>query len=353
MSVASSPAPASSRTGLIAGGNFIVDTIVRIDHFPAEDMLANILDEAPCNGGGPYNVLKDLAALDAPFPLHAIGLVGEDANGQWIRQDCQTHGIDIRQLHTAPGTATSHTHVMTVPSTGRRTFFHHRGANRDLAPVHFDFRATTARIFHLGYLMLLDTLDASDDTGRSGASRVLEAATAAGLITTVDLVSVEHPHYRPIVESSLPWIDHLIINEVEAGRLVNRPLSASDVAGLAAAASQILAQGVRAAVVIHTSETAVIASRTEGNHQLDALVVPPTEFKGANGAGDAFAAGYLYGLHEGKSAPERLEIATCVAACSVTHPSPSDGVKPLADCLKLSGSLNRRVSPASAISAAP
>ena len=53
-----------------------------IDVYPAQDALANILAETSCNGGGPYNVLIDLARLQAPFPLAAVGLVGDDAAGK-------------------------------------------------------------------------------------------------------------------------------------------------------------------------------------------------------------------------------------------------------------------------------
>jgi hypothetical protein len=51
----------TQRTGILAAGNFIVDHVKIIDHYPQQDMLANILGESQSNGGGPYNVLKDLA----------------------------------------------------------------------------------------------------------------------------------------------------------------------------------------------------------------------------------------------------------------------------------------------------
>src|SRR5690606_34566152 len=166
----------STRSGVLAGGNFVVDTIMRVDRFPDEQMLANIIDEARANGGGPYNVLRDLAAMRAGFPLAAIGLVGDDDNGAWIRRDCTDHGIDVNHLHVGGGMTTSYVHVIPVAGTGRRTFFHRRGANSELDVHHFDFSRTTARIFHYAYFMLLDRLDAVDADGVSGAARVLKAA---------------------------------------------------------------------------------------------------------------------------------------------------------------------------------
>ena len=55
--------PKTPRQGILAAGNFIVDYVKVIDGYPAQDMLASILSESRSNGGGPYNVLKDLAAM--------------------------------------------------------------------------------------------------------------------------------------------------------------------------------------------------------------------------------------------------------------------------------------------------
>ena len=105
-----------ARNGVLAGGNWIVDRPKIIDVYPAQDTLANILQETSSNGGSPYNLLLDLARLQAPFPLEAVGLVGEDEAGEFIRADCRAHGIDTRQLHACKDAPTSYTDVMTVQS---------------------------------------------------------------------------------------------------------------------------------------------------------------------------------------------------------------------------------------------
>jgi sugar/nucleoside kinase (ribokinase family) len=156
----------SERRGILAGGNWIVDRPKIIDVYPVQDSLANILRETSSNGGSPYNVLIDLARLQAPFPLFAVGLVGEDPAGEYILRDCRAHGIDTRQLRICKEAPTSYTDVMTVQSTGRRTFFHQRGANAFLGAADFDFAESSARIFHLGYLLLLDRLDQADPNGK-------------------------------------------------------------------------------------------------------------------------------------------------------------------------------------------
>ncbi|NBS04577.1 MAG: hypothetical protein EBS64_05050 [Verrucomicrobia bacterium] len=100
--------PKTSRQGVLAAGNFIVDYVKIIDGYPAQDMLASIVSESRSNGGGPYNVLKNLTAMKVEFPLAACGLVGDDTNGQWIKRDCQNHRIDVAQLHLSKEHPTSY-----------------------------------------------------------------------------------------------------------------------------------------------------------------------------------------------------------------------------------------------------
>ena len=51
-------------------------------------------DEPPGNGGGPYNLLKDLRRMGVKYPLMAQGLVGGDANGRAILKDCAANDFD-------------------------------------------------------------------------------------------------------------------------------------------------------------------------------------------------------------------------------------------------------------------
>lgn len=326
-----------NRTGILAGGNFIIDHVKLIDRYPEQDMLALIRGESSSNGGGPYNVLKDLAAMQVGYPLEAAGLVGHDPNGDWILRDCQADGIDVSQLHQTRDAPTSYTDAMTVCGTGRRTFFHHLGANAVLGATHFDFTRTRARIFHLGYLMLLSEMDRIRDDGRSVASSVLEAAQTAGLATSVDLVSTDHPDFRTIVTSSLPFTDHLIVNEIEAGLVIGENLQSAhnDIQRMQDAARSLLALGVRREVIIHFEAGAVVAEKSGAAHHQASLHLPTGFIAGATGAGDAFAAGYLHGTHEDWSIAERLKLAVCTAAMSLTDPTPSRGLKPVPECLKL------------------
>lgn len=326
------------RSGIIAGGNWIVDQLKSIDCWPEQDTLANIRRESRGNGGSPYNILKDLRALGARFPLEAVGLVGADDMGRWILADCRANGIDTRQLHITPRLPTSYTDVMSVAATGRRTYFHQRGANARLGPAHFDFRRTRAKLFHLGYLLLLDTLDAPGADGRPRACAVLRAATRAGLVTSLDLVSEASNRFAQLVPQVLPEVDHLFVNDYEAARSTGISLHQNGRIRRSAverAARALLASGVRRVVFIHFPE-AVFALNRESRAIWQASVDFPKErIAGTAGAGDAFAAGILYGLHEEWSLERSLLLGVAAAAASLTEVDCSSGMRSAGSCLQL------------------
>lgn len=315
-----------------------MDHVKLIDAWPPEEMLATIHGEENSNGGGAFNLLVDLARLGADFPLEAAGLLGSDAAGDWIREICTSEGIETHQLAVREGLSTSYTDAFTSMVTGKRTFFHHRGANAVFGPQDVQFSGSRAKLFYLGYLMLLDTLDQVMPGGRSGASHLLESARSHGFVTAVDMVSVADPALIAGTRSALPWIDHFILNELEAGQLCGRSLRTSagvpDLAAMESAANDLLEAGVRQSVTIHAVEGAVSAG-TAGTVRQSSLQLPEGYIKGATGAGDAFAAGWVYGLHEDWPAGEGLKLGVCAAAACLADPTPSRGVLPLQDCLQL------------------
>ncbi|MGA7881701.1 MAG: carbohydrate kinase family protein, partial [Terrimicrobiaceae bacterium] len=327
----------TARNGILAGGNWILDRTKIIDVYPAQDALASILAETTCNGGGPYNVLVDLARLQAPFPLAAVGLVGDDAAGEYIRRDCQAHGIDTRQLHVTQEAPTSYDDVMTVKSTGRRTFFLRRGANAILDAEHFDFTQSNARIFHLGYLLLLDRLDLPHPVYGTVAAAVLERAQEAGLKTSVDLQSEDSDRFTKIVRPALRFCDYCVLNEFEAERTTGIQIVREgkiDIGAASTAAHALLDAGVREWVVIHFPAGS-IAVGSGGQELVQASInLPQARIVGTVGAGDAFAAGVLFGLHERKPMDVALNYGVCAAAASLTDATSSDGVRPLSECLQ-------------------
>src|SRR3954447_11310537 len=248
----------SARRGIFAGGNWIIDQVKLVDVFPQREQLANIRSQSQGTGGAPYNVLLDLAKLGADFPLFGAGLVGKDALGELILSDCRQHKIDTKFLRATSDADTSYTDVMTEASNGRRTFFHYRGANALWRGEDLDFAKQRAAIFHLGYLLLLDALDDSDAKFGTRAARLLASAQAAGLKTSVDVVSEDSDRFNKIVTPALKYVDYLIINELEAGTTTGFKIREAggklDTVALRHAGVALLRAGVRQLVAIHFPE---------------------------------------------------------------------------------------------------
>jgi sugar/nucleoside kinase (ribokinase family) len=329
---------ANGHRGLLAGGNWIIDQVKMIDVYPQPEQLANIRGQSEGTGGAPFNVLVDLAKSGAPFPLFGAGLVGMDAIGKQILDTCRAHKIDTRFIATTDKAPTSYTDVMTEQGTGRRTFFHARGANALWRGDGLDFQKIKPRIFHLGYLLLLDALDQPDPKFGTRATRLLAQARDAGVKTSVDVVSEDSDRFAAIVNPALKQVDYCILNEIEAGKTTGfriRRDSALDTVALRHAAGALLQQGVRELVVIHFPEGAFARTRTGEDFWQSSLRLPPTFIAGTAGAGDAFCAGVLLGLHQGWDIPRCLRTGVCLAAASLSDATCTNGVRGLAVSMAL------------------
>jgi sugar/nucleoside kinase (ribokinase family) len=319
------------RSGILAGGNWIRDHVKTLDTWPGEDGLATVVDQSEGNGGGPYNVLKDLNRLRAPFPLQGVGLVGDDADGRAIRSDCADCGIDASTLRAVPGLRTSTTDVMTVKGSAHRAFFHDRGANAHLGPEHFQFEGTDARLFYLGYLLLLDRLDAIGADGAPAALGVLEEAHSAGLVTAVDCVSAAGAPFRAAVLPLLREVDIFFVNDFEAEQITGLSLGRGpslNRKAVEAAARGLVGFGVRQWTVLHVPEGVCACSKKGEILWQPSVRMPPGSIAGPVGAGDALAAGVLLGVHEGLEMARSLELGVCAAATSLLQPTCSDGILP-------------------------
>ena len=332
------PEKRTPRCGLIASGSILVDYIIPIDDWPMENCTAFVQRPTQrTNGGAPYNIVKNLRVMNVDFPLTLAGLLGDDANGQWILDDCLKSKIDVDRLEIIKdSTPTSCTYVLSVIDTNRRTFFHQQGTNGLLDRQHFDFSHTNAKLFYLGPLTQLRQLDRFDDDGeRTNASRVLEDAQRCGLETMVDFVSSKSATYARVAKSSLPFVDHLIINETEAGLIFDRSLTSDDLHGIRQCATDLIDLGVRKTVTIHFAEGAILITREKQCFAQGSIVLPDGFIKGSVGAGDAFVSGMIYGIHQRWPLEKTLDLAVCVAAMSLSDQTSTDGMKDIPQCLDL------------------
>ncbi len=330
------------RQGIISGGCWTSDRIKVVDAWPAEEELANIIELDHQGGGSAFNTGIDLRKLSAEIPVFGIGLVGDDADGQFLLDQATAHGVDVSGIKTLPNVRTSFTDVMTVQSSGRRTFFHYTGTNDHLTPDHFDFTATTAKILHLGLLGVHRCLDSCWEHDANGWVNILKKARAAGLHTNIEMVSIDPYRNRELCLPCLPYLDTLIINDHEAGGLVCMETlvgGTTDIQACEQAAKTLLSLGAMQHVVVHYPEGAVCVSRDQSVRRTTAFTVPAEHIKSAVGAGDAFAAGMLFGLHENWTLDDTLELAHAAAAASVRSSTTVGSVVSVDDCLAFARSL--------------
>lgn len=325
------------RNGIYAAGNWIIDEIKIIDEYPHQDGLTNIREIKTNNGGAPYNVLKDLSFLGAPFPLYAAGLVGDDEKGRFIIDDIKARGVDVSNLNMTSSAPTSFTDVMTVATTGRRTFFHNRGANAYFGEADLNLNVK-AKIFHMAYLLLLDEMDEIDPKGRSIASHIFEKAQNLGFKTSTDIVSEASERFKKLVPSSLPYTNYLFVNEYEASKLTDFNITSDgkvDISKAHVVVEKIIDLGVQDYVILHFPEAVVACDRDKKKTILPSINIPSKMIRGSAGAGDAFAAGALLGLHENWPIDECLKLGICAGAASLFDESCSEGVKSVNEVLQL------------------
>ncbi|PDV54334.1 sugar kinase, partial [Escherichia coli] len=248
------------RKGIIAAGNMLVDHVHQIIQWPERGWLAEITHSERSTGGAPLNVLLTLAKMRTGLPLQAVGLIGQDSDGDYIMAMLEQYHVNRQHVQRTTFAPTSMSQVMTDPS-GQRTFFHSPGANRLLDLPAFDQLDNTMKIFHLGYLLLLDSLDMPDDVYGTRSARLLAQMRDTGFETSLDLVSRKgDPRYQPLVLPALRHLDYLVINELEAGEFsgleIRLPNGEPHITHIAAAARELLDAGVRQRVVIHYPEGA-------------------------------------------------------------------------------------------------
>ena len=325
------------RKGIIAAGNMLVDHVHQIVQWPERGWLAEITQSERSTGGAPLNVLLTLAKMRTGMPLQAVGLVGEDSDGDYIMAMLEQYHVNRQHVQRTNFAPTSMSQVMTDP-TGQRTFFHSPGANRLLDLPAFDRLDITMKIFHLGYLLLLDSLDMPDEEFGTRSARLLALMRGQGYETSLDLVSRKgDPRYQPLVLPCLPHLDYLVINELEAGEFsgldMRTAADAPHIDNIATAASQLMQAGVKQRVVIHCPEGAWgLQSGSEGQW-VASRMLKQEEIVGSVGAGDAFCAGLLYGCHERWSLSRSIHLAHACARASLLCANAIDGAKSLEELL--------------------
>ena len=327
------------RQGIACGGNWTVDQLKVIGVYPQENSITHISEVSQGGGGCGHNVVINLARFDASLPIYAVGVLGNDAFGDYLVRECRRFpNINVDQLRRTDIDATSYTDVFNVKTSGRRTFFHYPGANRLFEPAHIDLDSLPVKIFHLGYLLLLDAMDQPDAEFGTVAARFLAGLQQRNIRTSIDLVSEDSARFRDIVPPALKYTDYCIVNDWEAEKLTGIPLRVGGKLlpeNLCSIGTTIRGFGVRELVVIHFPEGGYLLSKDGVELLQPSLDLPDDYIVGSTGAGDSFCAGILYGLYQGWSHDKTLRFASCAGGMNLSDLTTTGGIKSWQEILRM------------------
>jgi sugar/nucleoside kinase (ribokinase family) len=332
---------AGRQEGIACAGNWTLDLVKVIDCYPPEHSLASITAESMGGGGCAFNVTLNLAKFDGELDLYPLGVVGNDSYGSFLIDQFRPYPrVHLEQLRRTSRDGTSYTDVFNVASTGHRTFFHYRGANRLFSPDDVDLDKLPVGWFHLGYLNILDAMYQADERFGTVAARFLARIRERNIKTSIDLVSEDSDRYTQIVPPALRFASYCIINDFEAERLSGIPIRREKtliLANLKRVAAAILSLGVEGMVVIHFPEGAYLLARDGDEILQPSLELPASYIVGSTGAGDSFCAGLIYGLSKGWSTDKALRFAACAGAMNLSDLTTTGGIRPSAEVFEMEG----------------
>lgn len=318
------------RKGIAVAGTAVTDVIKTIDIYPAKGMLANVLSIHRAVGGCVPNTAIDLAVIDPSLAVYALGCVGDDENGRFVKEQMRQYGVNVSGM-TQADEVTGFTDVMTVADTGERTFFARRGCNDRFDLQEEYLRSTNIRILHVGYVTMLGHLDAPDAAYGTVLARRLKTAQEQGIVTSMDLVSAQDKVLRETALPALTYCDYVIWNETEACAVAD--IAARDEKGrllvdnIRTAMQRLLERGVKKAVVVHCPEAGFMRTADGKEYTVPSLSLPQGYIKGSVGAGDAFCAACLYGFYTSLAPQEILEFASAAAACNLSAADAVSGMR--------------------------
>ena len=317
-----------TRLDVLAIGNAIVDVIANADHefleregmapgsmrlidaARAVELYAHMGPGREISGGAAANTLAGLANLGLSTGF--IGQVANDQLGGIYRHDLRAAGVrfDVPAREGEPPTGRC---LILVTPDGQRTMNTFLGASHFLPASSIDpDQIAAARVLFLeGYMW-------DPPEPRAAMRRAIELARGAGTTiafgTCADFcVRTHRKDFRALINDGL--IDILFANEEEAGILED---------STPAEAIESLGRDVPLVVITRGPEGAV-AIRNRERFEIGAE--PIDQVVDTTGAGDLFAAGFLFGHVRGEPLERCLRRGAIAAAEIISH----YGARPEAD----------------------
>ncbi len=274
-----------------------------VDEFRAGTLLEGIKDARETSGGSAGNTMAGLASLGGKGLF--IGKVKDDRLGLGFATELQSIGCDFRTAMAKNGPSTAYCAIAVTPD-GQRSMSTYLGACRELRSEDIDLDAIAASrfIYIEGYLW-----DAEES--KAAIRKAIAAAKKAGAKVAMTLsdafcVGRFREEFLKLMESD---IDVLFANEDEAKSLFET--DDFDTALQKARAWK----GLMA--ITRSAKGCVIADASGEVHVLDAERI--AKVVDTTGAGDQFAAGFLFGLSRDKSLRDCGRLGAIAAAEVISH----------------------------------
>jgi sugar/nucleoside kinase (ribokinase family) len=296
--------------GLARGGMML------IDGDRAEELYEAMGPAREVSGGSAANTLAGLAALGANCAF--IGQVADDQFGRVFAHDIRAGGIAFDTPSRAGDPPTALCLIFVTPD-GQRTMNTYLGASQYLPAEALDeAQIAAAKVLYLeGYLW-------DPEQPRAAMRRAIAAAREAGrevafTLSDAFVIARHGDDFRALIEAG--EIDILFANEHELAALTGLEFEA----GIASLAPKV------PTLVVTRSDKGAIA--VERGTRAEVPAEPVAKVVDTTGAGDLFAAGFLYGHTRGKSLTERLKLGAICAGEIISH----YGARPEADLQELVG----------------
>ncbi|MEM9343270.1 MAG: adenosine kinase [Pseudomonadota bacterium] len=318
-------------TQIIGIGNAIVDVIAQapdmfldhmgiekgimqlVDRDRAELLYAAMKDRTEVPGGSVANTIAGLGLLGLPTTF--IGKVKDDALGRFYAQSLADAGTSFPNAPVPDSDDPTSRSMIFVSPDGERSMNTYLGAGADLGEGDVPADAFTG-----GGVLFLEGYLYDKPEGKTAFVAAAEAMRAAGGRTGISLsdpfcVNRHRDDFQRLVAEQL---DFVIGNEHEWESLYETDLAT----GLDRAA-----QVCETIVCTRSSKPVVLRS---GAETAEAPVTPVTPVD-ATGAGDQFAAGFLYGYATGRDLETCGRMGNVAAAEVISHIGP----RPEADLMAL------------------
>lgn len=255
------------------------------------------------SGGSVANSIAGIAALGGTCGY--IGKVGDDEFGERFHHDLRSLGVELDLAVARPGEgATGRCHVFITPDA-QRTMATYLGASNKLttADINEDLIARSEITYVEGYQF---DLPPAKESIRRVVSVAHEHDSMVALSLSDEFCVARHR--RDFLELVANDVDVLLSNEAEILSLfqhqrLEQSFEALDELGVLA----VVTRGPKGAEVMTVAGVVTVPAR-EVEHVVD-----------QNGAGDMFAAGFLYGLALGADPVEAAELGSLCAGEVITH----------------------------------